>query len=302
MLYKKLSTAAVLYLIAGWMPLQAQLAKQGLQQLPRALGKNVLEETATAAAWKNFSGVLPVASSAAANLPNTRAPRSFKEQVATKYPGAVAAYEQKINKLSLQQSLRKVVELRGLTPPKGWPQKSEHSLTVPHLSGLTLDGYKGKFPPLPIPTNKIYLYRGMGLHESALRNVLKNGLRVQDSGKHSNDLDVTTRLTTMGTMPVSSQMMKDMDIRQTYLTPNAQETLHYAYMYSFEEGKIPVVVTVRGWRKGNSHHVFREDIPASDFVEVSALIQGPQGEPVWCSVTLAKDGSSFVFTPYVPKP
>ena len=299
---KLFATVLGFFLLAGFMPLQAQLAKQGLQQIPRALGKNVIEESATAAAWKNFGGVLPSASAAAAAAKVEVAPASFKSQVAKKYPGAVAAYEQKVKNLSLQQSLRRVVELRGLTPPKGWPQKSEHSLTVSSLSGLTLDGYTGDCPPLPIPTSKIYLYRGMGLHESALRNVLKNGLRVQDSGKHSNDLDINMRLASMGTMPVSRQMMKDMDIRQTYLTPNAQETLHYAYMYSFEEGKIPVVVTVRGWRKGNSHHVIREDIPASDFVEVSALIQGPKGEPVWCRVDLADDGYSFIFTPYVPKP
>ena len=110
------------------------------------------------------------------------------------------------------------------------------------------------------------------------------------------------RFAHMGTMPVSRQMLQDLDVRQTYLTPQAQETLHFAYMHSFEEGRIPVVVTVRGWRKNNSYHVVLEDIPPSDFVEVSALIRGPQGTPIWCAVSLAEDGYSFVFTPYVSKP
>ena len=89
---KLFATVLGFFLLAGFMPLQAQLAKQGLQQIPRALGKNVIEESATAAAWKNFGGVLPSASAAAAAAKVEVAPASIKSQDAKQYPGAVAAY------------------------------------------------------------------------------------------------------------------------------------------------------------------------------------------------------------------
>ena len=284
-------------LAAGFCPLKAQVLQKGAQQLPRALGKQAAVQPA-ASVWKNFTVPIPAAAKTPAAPP---ANASFKSRMASKYPGAVVAYEQRIKNLSLQQALRRVVELRGLTPPKGWVKTTDQNITVPHLDGLTLDGYTGDFPSLPIPTNKIYLYRGMGLNEPALRNILQHGLRPQDTGSQANALGTQMRLLHMGTMPVTSNMLKDLEVKQTYLTPNAQETLHYAYLNSFEQGRIPVVVTVRGWRKNDMHHVVREEIPPSDFVEVSALVQGPQGNPIWCRVTLAEDGHSFIITPYLPK-
>lgn len=287
----------VLFLSSGVLTLQAQPVQKGVSQLPKALGKNAAAEVPAVSAWKNFQGVIPAA--AAESVAKSTAKSSLKSRIAQKYPGAVVAYEQRVNKLSLQQALRRAVELRGPTPAKGWVKTTPESITVPNLRGLTLDNYPGDVPDLPVPTNKIYLYRGMGLDENALRNVLTNGLRPQDVGSQANALNTQMRLVGMGTMPVTQDMMKDMDVKQTYLTPKASETMHYAYMHSFAEGRIPVVVTVRGWRENDSHHVVSEIIPASDFVEVSAMVKGPQGTPIWCRVKLAEDGKSFVFAPYV---
>lgn len=282
-----------LLLVGNTLPLQAQLVKQAAQQLPRAVSKNAGK--AVVGPWANFSGVI------APSLPaSTSASTHWKTNIARKYPGAVLKYEQLTNK-TRQQALRRVAELRQ-SPNKGWVKTISHSITVPSLEGLTLDGYTKNLPDhAPVPTNNIYLYRGMGLDENALRNVLKNGLRVQDSGSEANAVGVQMRLINLGTMPATEDMLKEVDVKQIYLTPRADETLHFAYMHSFENGKIPVVVTVRGWRKDNFYHVVSQDIPTKDFVEVSALIKGPTNTPVWSRVQLAKDGESFIFTPYVPR-
>ena len=286
-------TAALL--LGGFSLLPAQVVKQAGKQVPRALSQNA--GAVSVSAWKHFKGAIPASAAAHQAAPAA----SLKTKLARKYPGLVVQYERSINQRPLQQALRRAVELRGLSPSKGWVKTMPHSITVSSLDGLTLDGYTQVPPPMPIPTNNIYLYRGMGLNEAALRNVLINGLRPQDTGSSANAVGTQMRLLNMGTMPVSQEMLRDLQIKQTYLTHLSQETTHYAYLNSFKEGRIPVVVTVRGWRKGNYHHVIAEDIPSSDFVEVSVLIQGPQGTPVWCRAQLAKDGHSFVFTPYAPK-
>lgn len=120
----------------------------------------------------------------------------------------------------------------------------------------------------------------------------------------SNEVNVQTHLCSSGTMPTSSYVLEKIDTRQTFLTTRAESTLHFAALNSFQEGRIPVIVTVRNWRTPETS-VFvaiRETIPASDFTEVSAFIKGPDGEPLWCRVELAADGESFVFTPYAPRP
>lgn len=103
-------------------------------------------------------------------------------------------------------------------------------------------------------------------------------------------------------MPVSSNLLKDMYAKQTNLTTDPQGTIHYVSMHSFTQGKVPVIVTVRNWRPKGwiGYFVTKEDIPASDFVEVSALVRGPNNKPLWCRVSLAEDGHSLVFAPYLP--
>ena len=196
-------------------------------------------------------------------------------------------------------ALRRAVEELGTQPSSPWPKTVEGELTVPNLEGLTLDGYQETLPFLPIPTNKIYLYRGMGLDEPALRNVLQQGLRVQDVTNEANALELQTRLLSAGTMPLTRKLLEPHNRKQIYLAVNAEYVLHFAYIHSFKEGKIPVVVVVKSsWRNGDHDHVITQDIPAEDFVEVAALIQGPYNEPIWCKVSLAPDGTSFIFAPY----
>ncbi len=295
-LHKSLLVAFV-FTLACAAPLSAQSGKW-----IEVMGRQAAEQRAGSKVWENFPEIAPASSKTAAAAARIRN-KTLKQKLAQKYPGVVVRYEQKINQKSLQQALRRVVELRGTRPAKGWPKVFSYSLTVPSLEGLTLDGLAknaAAFPELPIPTNKIYLYRGMGLDENALRNILKNGLRPQDTGKDANELNTQLRLLNLGTMPVTQDMLKDLQVAQTYLAPNAKDPVHYAFLNSFEQGRVPVVVTVRGWRKGDYVHVLDQTVPAADFVEVSVLVKGPKGSPIWCRVRLGEDGSSLVLTPYLP--
>lgn len=296
---------AGLFLTGCFASAQAQIIKKTAAAVPQALGKNAAREMMAApAVWSKYPAMIP---SAATHIPTAAPivpPSSLKARAAQKFPGALVKYEQRVNGLSLQQALRRIVELRGVRPPNAWPKTLPHSITVPDLNGLTLDGFTDILPVPPIPTNNIYLYRGMGLDASELRNVLQNGLRPEDVGKDANALGTQMRLISMGTMPPSRNMLKELDVKQTNLATSSDETAHYAALYSFENGRIPVVVTVRGWRepRHKGYHLINKIIPPADFVEVSIFVQGPSGEPVWCRVTLAEDGHSFIITPYAPRP
>jgi hypothetical protein len=201
---------------------------------------------------------------------------------------------------SKTQAFRKVTEELGPRPSKAWPATTQGTLEVSSLQGLTLDGVTGKMPLLPIPSNRIYLYRGMGLDEDGLRGILQNGLRVEDVQASASAVDIQARLLSVGTMPVSADILTPFASKQIYLAPQADYALHFAYTNSFENGKIPVMVVVKSkWRNGNGNHVVTENIPADDFAEVAALVNGPTGTPIWCKVSLAQDGQGFVFAPYI---
>ena len=286
---------------ASSVPVQAQGA-QGAKKAVAALGKQATQKAAHSP-WEGVA-VKTAKSGAAAEHKAARATsQNFKAKMAAKYPKAVVWYEQRVNGKNVQQALRRAVELRGMRPATPWPKtQPQAAITVSSMKGLTLDGFTGDVGRAPVPKNNIYLYRGMGLDEKALRNVLKNGLRARDTGSEANAVELQTRLVQGGTMPISSDLLKDMHTQQTNLTTDPQGTLHYVYLHSFTQGKVPVIVTVRNWRpKGhNGYFVTKEDIPVSDFVEVSAFVQGPNNTPIWCRVSLAEDGHSLVFAPYMP--
>lgn len=260
--------------------------------------------------WTKVKISLPTQSMQHIPLSKSQPNAPFAQRVALRFPAASLQYYRATRGMSREQALREVARLRvesAVSEARGthaWPQViKEGAITVPDFNGLTLDGFMGRLGT-PIPTSKIYLYRGMGLQEAGLRNILKNGLRPEDSGSMSNEVNVQTHLCSSGTMPTSSYVLEKIDTRQTFLTTRAESTLHFAALNSFQEGRIPVIVTVRNWRTPETS-VFvaiRETIPASDFTEVSAFIKGPDGEPLWCRVELAADGESFVFTPYAPRP
>ena len=293
--------AAGLFLTAGAAPVQAQ-AVQCVKKAAAVLSKRAARKTARSP-WDGVVVKTAKSGGEAERKAARASSQKFKARMASRYPKALIWYEQKINGKSLHQALRRAVELRGFRPANPWPKiQSNAAIKVSTMRGLTLDGYRGAIGPAPVPKNNIYLYRGMGLDENALRNVLKNGLRVRDTGPEANAVELQTRLVQGGTMPVSSNLLKDMYAKQTNLTTDPQGTIHYVSMHSFTQGKVPVIVTVRNWRPKGwiGYFVTKEDIPVSDFVEVSALVRGPNNKPLWCRVSLAEDGHSLVFAPYLP--
>lgn len=293
--------SAGVFLSAVSVPAEAQPV-QGAKKAVATLSKKATQKAAHSP-WEGIA-IKTVKSGAAAEHKAAQvSAKNIKAKIAAKHPKAVVWYEQRVNGKSVQQALRRAVELRGPRPANPWPKtQPQASITVSSMKGLTLDGFTGDMGRAPVPKNNIYLYRGMGLDENALRNVLKNGLRVQDTGAESNAVELQTRLMQGGSMPISSGLLKDMYAKQTNLTTDPQGTLHYANMHSFTDGKVPVIVTVRNWRpKGyKGYFVTGKDIAVSDFVEVSAFVQGPNNIPLWCRVSLAEDGHSLVFAPYMP--
>ena len=243
-------------------------------------------------AWKNFSGDLPAIKPIEKIAPTlSNSGRALREKMLyRRYKG---------EGLSEIQALRRVSETLGPRPNRPWPQTTQGTLEVASFDGLTLDGYTGDTPTMPIPTNNIYLYRGMGLDADGLRNVLQNGLRVEDVKTGASAIDIQSRLLSVGTMPVSSEMLQPFAEKQTYLAVHAERTVHFAYMHAFEEGKLPVIVVVdKKWRVSDGDHVITQDIPAADLKEVAILVNGPQDTPIWCKVSLAQDGQRFVLAPY----
>ena len=242
--------------------------------------------------WEKFSGDLPAIKPIEKIAPTSaNSIRALREgMLYRRYTG---------KGLSEAQALRKVRETLGPRPDRPWPQTTQGALEVASFDGLTLDGYAGDTPAMPIPTNNIYLYRGMGLDENGLRNILQNGLRVDDVRAGASAIDVQSRLLSVGTMPVSSEMLQPFAEKQIYLAVRSERTVHFAYVNAFEEGKLPVIVVVdKKWRVSDADHVITQDIPATDLKEVAVLVNGPHGDPIWCKVSLAQDGQSFVFAPY----
>ena len=134
--------------------------------------------------------------------PQPNAP--FAQRVALRSPAVALQYYRATRGMSREQALREVARLRvesAVSEARGthaWPQViKEGAITVPDFNGLTLDGFMGSLGT-PIPTSKIYLYRGMGLQEAGLRNILKHGHRPEDSGSMSNEVNVQTHLCSSG--------------------------------------------------------------------------------------------------------
>lgn len=274
-------------------------------------------DAAARTAWRGFTGgPLPTAEALrVASLPQTTVPAStitattpssLSATIHRSMPGLTTDFYTRIMHMPRTQALRTTIEKGGSRLNAGGPWSSvvEGEMTVPTLKGLTLDGFAGPSPEIPLPKggNKIYGVRGLGLDEPAIRNILRNGLRLQDLGKNAGDLGVLLRTTNLSSAaPVTRSMMKNAieESQVTWLTPNPQVAAFYARRNSFEDGKIPVLVTVRNERTIGTDANFEvaHDIPAENIVEMSALVKGPDGNPIWVRLSLMPD-QSFRINPY----
>lgn len=244
------------------------------------------------AAWQTFSGAIdPLLPAVPSVSPELTGPSRSK--VARR-----AWYIEQREKVSRFTALRRAVEKLGAQPPKLWPKTQEGELVVPTLDGLIINTHGDVLPQFPFPNHTIYLARGMGLTESELRHLLRNGLRVRDV-THDYSAEFKARVSAAGTMPFTSELLKGCTNNCIYLATDVERSLNFAYINAFKDGKIPVVVLVNSrWKTHEGDHTITQDIPAEDFVAVAVLIRGPFENPVWCRASLAADGESFLLVPY----
>lgn len=142
---------------------------------------------------------------------------------------------------------------------------------------------------IPFQNQRGLIYRGLALNAdgAAVRNILKNGLRVQDVGKESNTLIAS----------MAGPMSRSAAVRApiTNLTDAASSAVMWAEK-RLGDGQIPVITVVKSTQKGDIITTDR-DIPAEDIYAVVALLN-INGKRTWCKVEL--DGDDFRITPYVP--
>lgn len=197
---------------------------------------------------------------------------------------------------SLGVSVRKAVEnTRSLgavyVPRHKLPPSLEgYDATVPAFTNLTV---KPELAPiLPLTYNPEIMYRGLGLPADgkAIRNILQNGLRLEDVGSDSCNLLLSMACSdrNVGALRQMSQ------VKYTNLTNDPFFAFQYASRNT-NGNNVPVIISVRGLPQDKILRV-DYDIPADQIDEVLALVNW-NGVPTWCRVTLAED--AFKLTPYL---
>ena len=148
-------------------------------------------------------------------------------------------------------------------------------------------------PSLPMMEHPDYLYRGLGLNTNQdIRNILTNGLRLQDVGSYSNGLLLTLAASPHDAAAISSS-------KYTNLTRDPKIALHYALRNSRGiENRVAVIVTVSGEERHGPIIQVQHDIPAAHVSTLLALLN-VDGIPTWCRIQLQE--GEFVVTPYENK-
>ena len=161
------------------------------------------------------------------------------------------------------------------------------------MSFENLETSTSNVPLLPWKKEPGTLYRGMALsvNGAAMRNILENGLRIEDVGPKSHDLSI---IYATATFP---RALKDLPKKPvTNLTNNPKTALFYATARR-AKGSLMVLVKVSGIAEDKDIVQVAEDIPASQIEEMIACVSW-NGTPVWARVKLHENG--FELTPYTP--
>lgn len=202
---------------------------------------------------------------------------------------------QKMVGLSTRQAWTNLKQLGAVYTPKNpRPKLLEEQAFVTEDFTQLIPAPKGKdeAPTLiPFQNQRGLIYRGLALNADgkAIRNILENGLRVQDSGEESNTLRIA--YASRGG-PSAVKTVLDPVINLTS-GPNSASSWAAKRM---RHQDIRVVVVVHSQEQG-SIIVETKDIPPADIYAVTALLN-IDGTRTWCKVEL--EGENFRITPYVP--
>ncbi len=143
---------------------------------------------------------------------------------------------------------------------------------------------------LPLVAEPGVLLRGMALPTDgeAVKNILQNGLRLEDLGSHA----TTKLLAISGGMRGAVSSVRPV----TNLTSFPPDALYWATQ-RIEPGKeLPVITVVKNQPQSGKVVLVAEDIPAQNITYVFVPVNY-DGKSVWGKVEIAPDGG-FLVTPY----
>lgn len=232
---------------------------------------------------------LPVAA-----IPTPRISPNYKTKFLTRYQRPLIGLQRAVG-INTRQAIQNVRNW-GAQPPLVLPRPTlmqDRSFTTADLTQFKVPRnlFDTPAPKIPFQHQRALIYRGLGLNAdgAAIRNILQNGLRVQDAGSEAN----TLRLAMAG--PHARSVITQLSQPITNLTSNPADATFYATRL-LKADQISVVAVVRSVEKG-SIIVETQDIPADQIYALAALLY-IDGERVWCKIEL--DGENFRITPYEP--
>lgn len=270
------------------LPSQAQFLKQ--------TGKVVVEGTTKTAVSKGVSQIPSATVTAAKAAKQASAALSSNVAASTKpYNNWVTNRKQTLYKLQRAVGISPLQAGRNLrkmgaapTVKQPLPKPQGDSFLAQDLSSLIPQGKIVDYPKIPVLSHQRLIFRGMALKESAIKNVLENGMLVKDVSTESRALSLSYAPTNpramsyLSTHPVNN------------LTDSPDAAANWASK-RWQEGSTLVVVSVKSEASGDII-VVENDILPDQFHDVMALLQ-LNGNPTWCKVELADNG--YKITPYL---
>ena len=136
-------------------------------------------------------------------------------------------------------------------------------------------------------------YRGLALAADGadFRNILTNGLRIQDSGEESNTLRMA--FASHGGYHAMKFLIDNPVINITF---SPRSAVYWGAKRLGESKPVLALIKIRGKWDGDGLEVVTHDIPA-DQIEELAVRLNIDGNLTWCKVTLNENGT-FTLTPY----
>lgn len=174
---------------------------------------------------------------------------------------------------------------------------TEKSFDATDLSAYIPQHNQQPKPTVPfLPLAGEVAYRGLSLSADgdSIRNILTNGLRLQDAGEENSTLRLA--YASHGGYYAMRHLLENPVTNITY-GPNSAAT--WGAKHLGHSLPILTIVKIKGNFLGDSMETVTEDIPASQIEELVVRLN-LDDNLTWCKVQLNPD-NSFTLTPYEPK-
>ena len=286
------------------------------------IGKDVIPLTRAGKVWRtNFSGdVVPLSLSRSIPsqkiepskiVPSLRGDKIVPPiaKFLSLNKKTIARFYAFLNQEKSDIEIKRAVVTKMQNSSQGTAFPTEEYLRVESIEEIDLEGYDGPLPAYPLPVSKINVYHGMHLTAAGLKNILKNGLCLEDNPnnatKAANSSSKIQYISSFGTAPIPDYIVASADlVGIIYTTVSPEEAFYYAIGKTGEESEVPVILKLNKKYRDPQlkvrkvHYLVKEDIPAEDIESALVLIKDPQGNPIWCKAELSEDDELLLY-PYV---